>query len=78
MDDSGEITVEILIGSTDKATRMENVIMGLFGNKGNAEKPKKLGFGEVPPRPKLGFSPKKDKALVKRDQEGWRKKRRSI
>lgn len=78
MDDIEEITVEILIGSTDKATRMENVIMGLFGNRGNKES-KPLGFGEVPPKPKLGFTPKRqDKALDKRDKETWRKTRRGI
>lgn len=63
----------------EKARRLEEIIMGIFGNsKGNVSKQEQK-FGEVPPKPKLGFSPKKDKALVHRDNlEGWRKGRRSI
>lgn len=62
----------------DKQERFKEIIVGLFGNKGNKES-KPLGFGEVPPKPKLGFIPKKqDKALDKRDKETWRKTRRSI
>lgn len=52
--------------------------MGLFSSK-DSKPDTKLKFGETPPKPKLGFTPKKqDKALDKRDKESWRKSRRSI